>query len=148
MSKIRITQTGWSNYTGYFGVTEFKDGVSLDDVPENEIKRLGSLVLVERLETGEQAGASTVWNKMRSVSADDCNKKSEDDLGGTEVINDEYHVYTQEELESIADTQGIVALRTIGERYGVRAKSIIELIKGVLKKQGLSYVDSGYYVKS
>ncbi|SSD93422.1 Uncharacterised protein [Klebsiella quasipneumoniae] len=44
--------------------------------------------------------------------------------------------FTREELESIADCEGIAGLRQIGNTLGVKAKGIVEMIEGILKAQG------------
>ena len=44
--------------------------------------------------------------------------------------------FTREELESIADNEGIAGLRVIGNQVGVKAKGIVEMIEGILKAQG------------
>ena len=44
--------------------------------------------------------------------------------------------FTREELESIADCEGIAGLRQIGNQIGVKAKGIVEMIEGILKAQG------------
>nr|WP_085000750.1 hypothetical protein [Cronobacter sakazakii] len=44
--------------------------------------------------------------------------------------------FTREELESIADSEGIAGLRQIGKPLGVKAKGIVEMIEGILKAQG------------
>ncbi|MDO1521881.1 hypothetical protein Q2T75_23695 [Klebsiella variicola] len=45
-------------------------------------------------------------------------------------------IYTREELEAVADSEGIAGLRLIGGVMGVKAKGIVEMIDGILKAQG------------
>lgn len=146
MSRVRIVEKGWTNFTGYFGITLFDNGLSVDEVHENELSRLGALVHVERMENGEQAGASVIDLRAQNISTDDLNAMVLQE-NSIEKDNKPVPVYTQKELENIADTRGIVALREIGEKLDARGKSIIELIKAILKKQGVQYADTGYYVK-
>ena len=44
--------------------------------------------------------------------------------------------FSGEELESLADCDGIAGLRQIGNTLGVKAKGIVEMIEGILKAQG------------
>ena len=48
---------------------------------------------------------------------------------------EEVKVYTREELEALADEQGIAGLRAVGEARNVRSNSIDSLINKILKAQ-------------
>jgi hypothetical protein len=52
------------------------------------------------------------------------------------VVEPEAPKFTREELESLADEQGISGLRVVGNRLGVKAKGIVEMIDGIMKAQG------------
>lgn len=55
---------------------------------------------------------------------------------GSEEVAKPMQRFTREELESIADCEGIAGLRQIGNSIGVKAKGIVEMIEGILKAQG------------
>ena len=45
--KLKITQKGFENYTGQMGMVLFKDGLSVNDVPERVALRLAALFRCE-----------------------------------------------------------------------------------------------------
>lgn len=51
--KLRITQAGYQNFTGEMGHIDFKDGVSVEDVPEDFARSLGGIVQVEPVSPDE-----------------------------------------------------------------------------------------------
>lgn len=143
MSKLRIVEPGWQDFSGLYGITEFKNGVSLDDVSELEIMRLGALVTVERIESGAQAGPGnrileTYNNRIDPPLFQDDERALKDNLD-VENADMEVEVYTQQELEQIADQKGIAGLRSIADNIGVKGKNIMELMRAILKKQGMTY---------
>ena len=74
---------------------------------------------------------------MRPVSADSARAGAADT--GV-VINGEMRLagasYSRAELEEIADKQGLMGLRAIGNGIGAKGRSINELINSILKQQG------------
>lgn len=47
MAKVRIKSPQWAGFSSYLGVTEFKDGVSVNDVSKREADLIGSIMAVE-----------------------------------------------------------------------------------------------------
>ncbi len=75
------------------------------------------------------------------MTADDIVETAAPDIvpmkrGTAEVEAKPVQRFTREELESIADCEGIAGLRQIGNQIGVKAKGIVEMIEGILKAQG------------
>lgn len=128
--KLKIVEKGFENYTGMFGVVEFKDGISLDHVNHVERQLLSSLIRVEELEGYEEVTAEKA--PVQEVAEIQEEAVKEEPV----VAQDSGEaLYSREQLEVIADTGGINALREIGERFGVKATSISKLISEILAAQ-------------
>lgn len=125
--KIRLVGPGWTDFTGYFGVVEFKEGVSVREVSDIEIKRLAALTRIESVETGEDPGIAAQMLKGR----DEPMPVLQSERGEGDAAPEEPKKvprYTREELEAIADKGGIKAVREIADEFGVKGRSITELI--------------------
>lgn len=138
--KIRIDEVGYEYYTGVLGLVEFVDGVSINDVAEGEVNRMAAVLRVVSVDTEKQIGALVDYATISQVGferegelvigadspvgfVDVDAKIPEGGLTGT---------YTQEQLEALADKEGIAGLRVIGESLDVKGTSIKGLIDSIL----------------
>ena len=84
--------------------------------------------------------ASGQFSERHNVSLEDvlANEPKAPDVAPMQrgVVEPEVPKFTREELESLADEQGISGLRVVGNRLGVKAKGIVEMIDGIMKAQG------------
>lgn len=147
MKKIKIVAKGWETYTGFMGMVEFVNAVSVDAVPQQVADRLSAVIeIVEIDEDGEkQAGTAARLVGGATIAApviDAMNRASEADLRAEQVkisVNNgkppTEKLYSVSDLEKIADEKGIHGLREIGDRWNVRERSIPGLIKVILKAQ-------------
>ena len=134
--RVRISERGWSNYTGYFGGVEFKNGLSVELVDPAQMTRLGAIVSLTMVDTDEQAGVAanlvrTHFDKAEVVK--ESPRGVQPSVAPAEVH--ETPKYTREFLESEADKNGIAGLRAIGDTLGVRGRGINELIEAILAAQ-------------
>lgn len=129
--KIRMTQAGWDNFTGYFGVVEFRDGLSVNEVSDMEAQRIAAVISVNR-EDGTNPSAAQLINDTRAQPMEVVStpRGDADAPAGTPVK------YTAEQLAEIADKQGIAGLRVIAKSLDVAGKSIAELIGKILAVAG------------
>lgn len=139
---VKITEPGWTNYTGVFGNIEFANGISTLPVAWLEQQRLGAIVRMESCEEGEgsvQLGPSAEILRTRAMNSDHDRVKGVDKVV---VINGEAKLtaanFSREELEEIADKEGLAGLRKIGTPLGAKGRSINELIAEILERQGNS----------
>ncbi|MCG5512853.1 hypothetical protein [Ectothiorhodospira shaposhnikovii] len=145
--KLRIVEPGWEFYTGPFSGVMFLNGVSTRDVTKFEEDRIAASVRVVS-EDGQAVGAANDIIRGKDLRAEVVPESARADAESEKVtveavqeppvakkVSDD-KVWTQEELESVADSRGIAGLREIGEPLGVRSKSIKELIDGIIKAQG------------
>ena len=162
--RIRIVAKGWEGFTGKMGQgVEFIDGVSVDDVSQIERNRIAANVLVEDAESGDQIGPAAANLALRGIPAGDdvrmerATKAAEaaearrvaQELMDKEELEKEAAlleaakkasdaetpIYTRDELEAIARNDGIKPLRDLGDTYGVKGRSISEMIEAILKAQ-------------
>lgn len=156
MNRLKITSKGWETYTGYLGMVEFQDGVSVrpvDRVLSDRIASAVSMVFVD--ESGVELDPAGPAHRIvggATVSVD----PSQMDLASDEELAEEaariaaelpppppdVKIHSLEELEEIAGKKGINALREVAKPWGVRDRSIPGLIAEILKAQA-DYVAKG-----
>jgi hypothetical protein len=148
MSKIRLTQPGFEHYTGQMGVLVFEDGLSTSDVSENDARRMGAVMRCEWENTGADPGnAQRLLDNLNTpapvfvADGQGTDHDSEAALTASKVQEVERiedipktseTKWSQEQLEAIADKDGIKGLRAIAEPLGIKGTSIRELIREIL----------------
>jgi hypothetical protein len=156
--KLRLTQKGFEQYTGLFGIVEFKDGVSVDHVNHVERNLLRALVACEEFDDtqapaeeqraqGDESEQPTDASQEQGAnqagegegSGGNAPDTPAETQGGSEQAGTDAGegegkapVYTREQLEKVADAEGIAGLRKIAEQYGVKANSIAKLIDEII----------------
>jgi len=130
--KIRLIESGFEKMTGWFGPVEFKDGVSVDDVTQVQANRLASLVRIETVEDAPK-NPSVAQQIIDSQSWQMDAKMSREVV--PQPIPEEKKKWTREELEALADKDGIEGLRPIGTSLNVKSNSIVTLIAKILHAQ-------------
>jgi hypothetical protein len=125
--KIKIVGAGWQGFTGYFGMTEFVDGVSAHEVSDIEAKRIAAVVQVETLEGTDPSAAQQIIDSRAQPLILATTPVVEAPVQDKPVMD-----HTAEELAAIADKGGIKALREAAEPFGVKGKSITEIIAALM----------------
>ncbi len=133
MQHLKMTQPGWETYTGpLFGVN-FENGRSTTIVDPGTAGRIASIVAVENDDGKNPSPSQAILdNGAKPAVLADLDVVPKDNRGPV-VRPDE--VYTREQLEELADKHGITALRTIGDRMGVKGVSIVKLIESIMAWQ-------------
>lgn len=121
--KLRLIQKGYENFNGLLGVTEFKDGVSVNDVPPREATNIGMSIKTEWEDKTDPNPAQNLLNHMHTKAGEQAEAPAASATAGE---------HTQESLETIADEKGIKGLREIAEPLGIKGTSIKELISEIL----------------
>lgn len=130
--KLKLLAPGYTDYTGLFGIVEFENGLSVEDVSEQAANRIACIVsaawedggivgVADRLLAGANVQAPDMYAKREEIEYIDPTGKS----GGGAA-------WTKEELGEIADKNGIAGLREIGEPAGVKGNSIVGLIDAIV----------------
>ena len=150
--KIRLKEKGFESFTGFMGEVEFKDGVSVEDVPRMFADRIAAAMRTETVD-GKEIGELARLRENKDMPAPDvisqqtkrdqeeakeAKEEAKEEPKG-DIVEEwtmpEMTWYTKEELGAIADEKGIEGLREIAEPLGVKGRAIIEIINGVVKKQ-------------
>lgn len=136
--KVRIVEPALSNYTGTLYQISFTDGVSDRELTAQEASLIGAAMRVENLD-GEQVGAAVDHMRRHEVSLDKAVEKNADTERAINEATEkekpaakEKPSYTREQLEAIADKEGISGLREIADPLGIKGRSINELIGEIL----------------
>jgi len=129
--KIKIIEPGWAGFTGDFGMVEFVDGVSVDDVSRVQAASLAGLIGIETLE-GVNPSASQVLLDAHHTAAKVTTLVN---IPDAPVAPAAEKVWTQDELAALADKGGIKAVREIAEPMGLKDNSINELMAKILAFQ-------------
>lgn len=136
-AKIRLLEPQFRSYTGILCGAMFEDGVSISKLPFLDQQRICASMRAETFE-GKNVSVTGMYSELHDVSADDA-KKTEVSAPKINSLKREETVVTQsfsrEELEALADAEGISGLRAVGNKMGVKAKGIEEMIEGILKAQ-------------
>ena len=147
--QIRLTDPGFAGYNGYFGNIMFTDGVS-EHISSVEAERLGCIVACETLD-GENPSATQRMVDVRNKDLDELRGTAHEvsnlsaqaaEQSGDQVTEQVQSVnssaakpgfdFTREDLEALADAEGIAGLRNIGSQHGVKGRSIAEIIEELL----------------
>lgn len=148
MKHIKITSKGWTSYTGLLGTSWFKDGMSVEPLPRMVSDRLAAVVsFVEINEDGTETPGGAAYRMIaesrerapisresaRQSEAERLEEERLDTLRAEKAPAE--RIYTGAELEAIADAKGIKGLREISDAWGVKERSIPNLISATLKAQ-------------
>ena len=138
-AKVKLLESTFKGYTGLLCGVQFEDGVSVEELPFVDQQRICASMRAETIE-GRNVSASGQFSERHNVSLEDvlANEPKAPDVATMQrgVVEPEVPKFTREELESLADEQGISGLRVVGNRLGVKAKGIVEMIDGIMKAQG------------
>ena len=140
--KIKIVEGGWEGFSGNLGMVDFENGVSVRDVTQAEANVISASIRVVNVDDDSSVGALGLDADAQNRPCVTRNLQTlEEILAQGENPNAEQPVqaapskqYTKEELEAIADKEGIAGLRKIGNDLDVRGTSIASLIEGILGK--------------
>jgi hypothetical protein len=151
MQRIKITEPGWAGFNGPLGLVEFKDGVSVDPVPQRLADQITALVLCETvIEEGAEAVSGQAGPASRMVGAQlvtaaveealqrqtDRERAAEDTLIAIKTSKEaKIQIYTKDQLEKLVDIEGLSGLRKIGDLWSVRDRAIPALIGKILTAQ-------------
>ena len=142
--KIRLTQPGFEKYNGQMGLLDFVEGLSIGDVTQMQAVRLGAVMLVEWEGGGNPSVTQSILdnsNTAAPVFSSENDGLSHDiaagALAGAAITSllpaVDVARFSREQLEAIADKDGITGLRDIADPRNIKSNSIKELIEAILK---------------
>lgn len=136
--KVRLTQPGFQKYTGQMGVVFFQDGLSTDHVAERDAVRMAAVMNCEWEDGSNLSPSQHVTNTLKNAAPVQTKLETGKDGDGEKKppTQDEPPAevpkWTREELEAIADAQGIQGLRQIADPAGIKGRSITEMIEAIV----------------
>jgi len=146
MKKLKIIAPEWANYTGSLGIVHFTDGLSDQFVPDHVRRRLSiGMMMVEIDAQGNEEPASPTHKMIATATiraeVSEALDRQSDTVKAHELLENALNIdantptHTKEQLEKIADKEGIKGLRDIADRWHVKSRSIPDLIKAILDAQ-------------
>ena len=129
--KLKLTAVGYEEFSGLFGMVEFTNGLSNEDVNPQIAKRVACIISVE-WEDGTKVGVADALIANQNMPAP--NETATVIPPEPEKVEITTVAWTEEELGAVADEKGIAGLREIAEPHGIKGNSIASLIKGIVEK--------------
>lgn len=158
--KLRITQPGWENYTGQLGMAFFENGLSVAAVPKIVARKLAGVVgcvwedgtnpsVTQDELTRTQAAPDVhttaapvmpegtpepapVVVPLAAVETQPAEFVQPVDPSALSVPDASAAIYTKEELEAIADREGIAGLRALADPLDIKSNSIATLVAAMV----------------
>lgn len=138
-AKLKLLESTFVGYTGVLCGVQFKDGVSVKELPFVDQQRICASMRAETIE-GKNVSPSAAYTERYDVTLEDVKAnepKAEEIVPMARGVKEPaVPVYSREELEALADDRGIAGLREVGNKLDVKAKDIVGMINGILKAQG------------
>lgn len=144
--KLKIAEPGYDTFNGAFGLVQFENGVSVDHVSMKDAFQLSALIQMVDAETGESISmlngdeadrlATARVEYYPSVAEVEAQKRMAEKVESAEQPVEVAQAYTREQLESIADKEGIAGLRKIGDALNLKGTSVAKLIDAILANRG------------
>lgn len=129
--KLRLIEPGFEGYNGQIQGYEFFDGVSVE-LTQRQADRLAGILRVEVVDSDAKVGAG----RMIGIGDLSVPPEAEVKAAAEQSAKVNTPIYSREQLEAIADKDGINGLREVGAEFGVKGRGIQELIADILKTQG------------
>lgn len=144
--KIRLLGQGYEKFDGLFGTTLFAGGVSVDHVSPIQARFFASLMSIEDADTGIDPGDNALFLASMDVPAFaprmftiaelmESGDYVEPVIVEAPVVVVKKDVFTQAQLEKVADDEGIAGLRKIADPFDIKSTSIAKLIEMILVAQ-------------
>ncbi len=147
MITLKLLANGMTDYTGFLGEIEFKDGVTVKGLSKLSADRIAAVYRSESVgeEDYQSATEALIDGSAKAEVKEPLKRVTEEDLeaqkieAAKKVIPTEAppfdKIYTVEELNAIASKKGISGLRAIAAPAGVKNTSIGGLIREMLDFQ-------------
>jgi len=139
MPHVILTDKGWEGFTGLFGRHEFHNGRSIENLSSPDAALLAAITpvvtdeganpsIVQHVVDNRDAEAPVVKPAQSIAKQTDKQKVAEKAAQKVSQLSS----ITREQLEQVADKQGLKGLREVAAEYGVKANSISDLIEKIL----------------
>ncbi len=146
--RLKLLQAGFEKYTGQMGVTFFENGLSVNEVSEQDARRMAAVMQCETVDGESMNVAQKLLDSMNTpavvknvdypqvgelAAETEAQKNAEPSLAPDSAPAPKH---TAESLAAVADEHGIAGIREIAEQFSLKGNSIAGLIDAILKAQG------------
>lgn len=152
MNYLKIVSKGFETYNGQLNIITFKNGVSTEPVQPLIAKRISACMTVVACDAEGNEGEVRQFvgvqhslindTLMRAPISAELKRQTEADRSMEAKLDAARSLeaptealYSQEDLETLADKSGIKGLREVGDAWSVSARSIPDLIAKILAAQ-------------
>lgn len=146
MKKLKVVRRRFEGYTGVLGRVRFTDGVSDEYLPRHIRDQMAASMEFTEIDIdGNEQPAGSQYrmiaeSKARAPRAEALERQTEGDKLKelTKAVLDSSaapELHTKEDLDALADKGGIKALREVGNKWGVKHRSIPTLVAMILEAQ-------------
>jgi hypothetical protein len=141
MNHIKLLDPNYAEFTDYLGVVKFTNGVSDEPVPNHLVNQMIAIgYAISYTDSDIQIGLYDLKHDTEHPALTPSIPTLAEIQESAEVVPEEAKTetptsgsgYTLEQLEAIADSQGIKGLRDIADPLEVKGKSVEALIEGIL----------------
>lgn len=141
--KIKLIDAGYEKFSGHFGTVLFEDGVSVNDVSDEQARFFASILGVRCVDDESDPGSNAQFQRALRMEAQSVTYQTQAEADAQEKalnpveekVAEATSAHTREALEAIADKGGIKALREIGDKLDVRGSDIKKLINAILNAE-------------
>jgi hypothetical protein len=149
MHRVKITAPGWEAFNGDFCAMQFTNGISDEPLTRLTIDRMAAIIPCQLLDDDSnelgQAGAGARTVNLADISApvqDALPTMTDEEFAAEQLVAlkagkgpKQSEIFTEEQLKTIADQEGIAGLRSIGTKWNAKERSINKLIFEIMKAQ-------------
>lgn len=131
--KIRIVEPGYANFNGVMAGVQFTESVA-EDVTARQAALIGNVVRVENVEDGTNPSDSqALIDIQNTIMTGELERGDRLAMPDPVVEAQSQKSWTREELEAVADKEGIEGLRKIANPMNIKGTQIAKLINGILR---------------
>lgn len=141
--KIKFVSPELAAFTGMYGSIEFLDGESIGHVTDSEVRLYSAITAIEVI--GDDFTPEKSYDEVKNIFAVSANLPTLADLQRMEAegqtpepvaaVVAPSNLYTQAQLEAIADADGITGIRAIADPLDIKGTSITKMIAAIIASQ-------------
>ncbi|MER4550003.1 hypothetical protein J9B09_25590, partial [Klebsiella pneumoniae] len=110
-AKVKLLESTFKGYTGLLCGVQFEDGVSVEELPFVDQQRICASMRAETVD-GRNVSAAGAYSERYSVNAEAVKEYAAEPVTNLVrgTVEPGVQIYTREELEAVADSEGIAGL--------------------------------------
>lgn len=158
--KVKIVESAFDSFTGEMSGLKFVNGLSVRSLAQDEVAKIAGVLRVNLIPVNSESDEETTGTEDTDTEGTETGTEGTEGTEGTSaetdtetdtettetdtentgeeaksVAGNTVFKYTREELEALADAQGISGLREVANQYNIKGKTINDLMDKLLKIQ-------------